>query len=105
MAAELQKGASPAQFKSEKLQMEPPRSYKVILLNDDYTTMEFVVDILMDIFHHPPEKAEAIMLSVHKSGRGVAGIYDKEVAETKVYQTVERARDAGFPLQCLMEPL
>ncbi len=105
MATELQKSSSPAQFIEEKLQLEPPRSYKVILLNDDYTTMEFVVEILIDIFHHSPEKAEAIMLSVHKSGRGVAGIYDKEVAETKVYQTIERARAEGFPLQCLMEPL
>jgi len=81
-----------------------PRRYKVLLHNDDYTTMEFVVSILMSIFNRDQQAAFDIMLRVHQSGLGVAGIYTKEIAETKAAKTVELARKYDFPLECTMEP-
>ncbi len=81
---------------------EPPL-YKVILLNDDYTTMDFVVGILEDIFHKTPSEATRIMLLVHNTGSGVCGRYPKEIAETKIEQVHSRARSAGFPLRAIME--
>jgi len=81
-----------------------PTLYRVLLHNDDYTTMEFVVHLLVDLFHHSAERAFEIMMNVHKNGIGVAGVYTKEVAETKVAQTIERARQYEFPLECTMEP-
>jgi len=80
-----------------------PKKYKVYLLNDDYTSMEFVVDILMSIFHKSYEEAEAIMLEVHKNERGLCGVYTHEIAETKVMQVTRRAKDNGFPLKATME--
>jgi ATP-dependent Clp protease adaptor protein ClpS len=81
---------------------EPPM-YRVILLNDDYTTMEFVVEILMFVFNKAPEEATRIMLNVHKRGIGVCGVYIYEVAETKVESVHTLAREKGFPLKCIME--
>ncbi len=80
--------------------LKEPRRYQVLLHNDDYTTMEFVVAVLVDIFHKNEEQATAIMLSVHKKGIGVAGVYPREVAETKIVLVRERAARAGFPLRC-----
>ena len=82
---------------------EPPL-FKVILLNDDYTTMDFVVDILETIFHKQPAEAHRIMMMVHTQGKGLCGVYPFEVAETKVATVVDRARDSGFPLRAAMEP-
>jgi ATP-dependent Clp protease adaptor protein ClpS len=84
--------------------LERPKLYKVLLLNDDYTTMEFVVTVLMNIFHHPQEEAVRIMLEVHHNGAGVAGVYSYEVAETKMNMTIEMARQNEFPLRCALEP-
>ena len=81
---------------------EPPM-YKVLLHNDHYTTMEFVVEILMYVFHKPIEAAAQIMLNVHKNGIGVCGSYTYEVAETKVDTVHILAKDKGFPLKCSME--
>lgn len=81
-----------------------PKLFKVLLHNDDYTTMEFVVQLLMTFFHHPQERAFQIMMHVHKRGMGVAGVYSREVAETKVAKTIELARKYEFPLECTMEP-
>lgn len=81
-----------------------PQQYKVLLLNDDYTTMDFVVSVLEGIFRRSPSEAVQIMLAVHKTGSGVAGIYSKEIAEAKIEATQHRAREAGFPLRCLLEP-
>ena len=81
---------------------EPPL-YKVLLYNDNYTTMEFVVGVLMDIFRKNAEEATAIMLAVHKSGLGLCGVYPLEIAETKVMQVRKRARGFGFPLRCTLE--
>jgi ATP-dependent Clp protease adaptor protein ClpS len=81
---------------------EPPL-YKVLLHNDDYTTMEFVVEVLMFVFRKPPEEATQIMLSVHHQGTGLCGLFPYELAETKVDTVETLARDRGFPLKCTME--
>jgi ATP-dependent Clp protease adaptor protein ClpS len=91
------------QQKTEK-KLARPRLYKVILLNDDFTTMEFVVALLIHVFHHTETTAQAIMLNIHRTGAGIAGIYTKEIAETKVGQVMELAEKAEYPLQCTMEP-
>ena len=80
-----------------------PKKYKVYLLNDDYTSMDFVVDILISIFHKSYEEAEKVMLDIHKKDRGLCGLYTHEIAETKVMQVVKRAKDSGFPLKATME--
>ena len=80
-----------------------PTMYKVILLNDDYTPMEFVVDLLKQVFHKPHAEATRIMLWVHQNGMGIAGVYPFEVAETKVRTVEELAREAQYPLKCVME--
>ena len=81
---------------------EPPM-FKVLLLNDHYTTMEFVVLVLEQVFHKNAAEAMVIMLAVHRAGSGVAGLYPKEVAETKIAIVQGMARKEGYPLQCLME--
>ena len=80
------------------------RSCKVLLLNDDYTTMEFVVEILENVFHKQPAEAYRIMMAVHTQGKGLCGVYPHEVAETKVATVIELARENGFPLLAAMEP-
>ena len=81
----------------------PPR-YRVVLLNDHYTTMEFVVEILEQVFRKRRAEAVNIMLAVHRNGAGVAGVYVRQVAETKCAEVHRRARAEGFPLRCAMEP-
>jgi ATP-dependent Clp protease adaptor protein ClpS len=83
--------------------VKEPGKAKVILLNDDYTTMNFVVLVLMEVFHKNHAEARRIMLDVHKKGRGECGVYPVEVAETKVNQVHSRARLDGFPLRCMLE--
>lgn len=83
---------------------EEPKLYKVLLHNDDYTTMEFVVSILESVFAKSPAEAYRIMMHVHTQGLGIAGVYPFEVAETKVALVEERAREAGHPLRCSIEP-
>jgi ATP-dependent Clp protease adaptor protein ClpS len=80
-----------------------PSMYRVLLLNDDYTTMEFVVEILMLIFSKSVEEATQIMLNVHRIGVGLCGVYTYEVAETKVNTVHALAKERGFPLKCSME--
>ncbi|HXU74683.1 MAG TPA: ATP-dependent Clp protease adaptor ClpS [Polyangia bacterium] len=84
--------------------LQRPKLYKVLLLNDDYTTMEFVVALLIHVFHHDESSAQAIMLHIHTNGVGIAGVYTYEVAETKVATVMELAEKAEFPLQCTLEP-
>jgi ATP-dependent Clp protease adaptor protein ClpS len=83
--------------------VQPPKMFRVVLLNDDYTPMEFVVMVLQEYFHKDQESATRIMLQVHLEGKGVCGVYTKDVAATKVEQVVDRSREAGHPLQCTME--
>lgn len=80
-----------------------PSMYRVIMLNDDFTPMEFVVEVLMRIFNKSPEEATQIMLHVHQNGVGVCGVFTFEIAETKVAQVMDLARRAQHPLQCTME--
>ena len=87
-----------------KPRLKRPPLYRVVLLNDDYTTMEFVVRVLQAIFHHPEEKAAQIMLHVHQKGRGICGVYTREIAESKVEQVLQYAAQNEHPLQCTMEP-
>ena len=81
---------------------EPP-SYNVIMLNDDFTTMEFVVEILIDIFHKDPLEAEKLMMTVHKSGSAVVASYPYDIAATKVNEAMQRARANGFPFRMKVE--
>ena len=81
-----------------------PKLFKVLLHNDDYTTMEFVVSLLVTVFHKDTQGAYEIMMHVHKNGVGIAGVYTREIAETKVSKTIELARKYEFPLECTMEP-
>jgi ATP-dependent Clp protease adaptor protein ClpS len=87
-----------------KQRTERPKLYKVILHNDDFTTMEFVVLILMEIFNKSRTESTQIMLHVHTKGRGVCGTFPRDVAETKVNQVGEAAKEAEHPLLCTMEP-
>ncbi len=87
---------------SEK-KLKPPPLYKVLLHNDDYTTMEFVVEVLQAVFQHSHAEATQIMLHVHRNGLGVAGVYTYEIAETKVAVVESMARRREFPLKCSME--
>jgi len=82
---------------------EPPRLYQVLLLNDDFTPMEFVVMVLQEYFRHDLDSATQIMLKIHHDGRGVCGVFTKDVAATKVELVLAAARRAGHPLQCIME--
>lgn len=88
----------------DRQKIERPRRFKVLLLNDDYTTMEFVVDVLQGIFRRSHDEAMTIMLNVHQNGMGVAGVYVKSVAETKITQVHKMAQRMEFPLRCTMEP-
>ena len=84
--------------------LKEPKHYAVVLHNDDYTTMEFVTEILQRFFRKTGEEAVQIMLKVHQQGKGIAGIYTYQIAETKVAQVHEYARSKGFPLKCTLEP-
>ncbi len=87
----------------ERIETQEPPLYKVLLHNDDYTTMEFVIAILENVFHKSNADATRIMLNVHHEGIGVAGIFTKEVSETKISLVHELAQKNNFPLRCSME--
>jgi len=88
---------------SLSLNLAEPTKYKVLLHNDDYTTMEFVVEILMGIFHKSLVEAEQIMLNIHRVGKAVCGTYTYDIAQTKVYQVKQLAKKSGFPLLATLE--
>lgn len=85
------------------LRTKPPSLYQVVMLNDDYTPMEFVVMVLQEFFRLDLETSTQIMLKIHHEGRGVCGVFTKDVAATKVEMVLSAARKAGHPLQCIME--
>ncbi len=84
---------------------KPPQMYQVVMLNDDFTPMEFVVVVIQEFFGKDRETATQIMLKIHLDGKGVCGVYSRDVAATKVDQVMDAAREAGHPLQCLSEPV
>ncbi len=90
-------------LETKKSRVKPPPLFKVLILNDDYTPMEFVVVVLQNFFALSREKATQIMLKVHREGMGVCGVYPKDIATTKVEQVVSYARKHQHPLQCVME--
>jgi len=97
--------ARPAEVVKERVQQHErqPPLFNVVLLNDDYTTMEFVVEVLESVFQKSPAEAYRIMMNVHLHGRGIAGTYPWEVADTKVETVIGLARQAGFPLKAVAE--
>ncbi len=88
----------------ERKKVERPERFKVILFNDDYTRMEFVVTILEQIFGKGPSEATQVMLNIHRTGQGIAGVYVLEVAETKVVNVHRLAEEGGYPLRAGVEP-
>jgi ATP-dependent Clp protease adaptor protein ClpS len=84
---------------------KPPQMYQVVLLNDDYTPMEFVVVVIQEFFNKDRETATQIMLKIHLDGKGICGVFSKDVAATKVDQVTEAARKNGHPLHCVSEPI
>lgn len=89
--------------RSQKTQ--PPQMHQVVMLNDDYTPMEFVIVVLQEFFSKDRETATQIMLKIHLDGKGICGVYSRDVAATKVEQVLQAANQAGHPLQCLSEPV
>jgi ATP-dependent Clp protease adaptor protein ClpS len=88
---------------SEEEKIEEPKRYRVLLLNDDYSTMDFVVHVLMTVFQKSEEEASRIMLQVHHNGKGLCGVYIYEIAQTKVMQVETMAQQAKFPLKAIIE--
>lgn len=88
----------------DEIETGEPLEYRVILLNDDFTTMDFVVNVLVTVFHKSIFDATRIMLDVHIKGRGIVGVYCYDIASTKVNRVHKMARDSGFPLRCIIEP-
>jgi ATP-dependent Clp protease adaptor protein ClpS len=86
-----------------KNQVKKPRMYKVILYNDDYTTMDFVVEVIVSVFHKPVPEATKIMLDVHKKGKGIVGLFTYDIAATKIAQVEFMAAERGYPLKSGME--
>ncbi len=96
---------SAAVIERQEQQLKPPPLYQVVMLNDDFTPMEFVVFVIQQFFSKDRETATQIMLKVHQHGRAVCGVFAKDVAATKVEQVMSAARQAGHPLQCVMEAI
>jgi ATP-dependent Clp protease adaptor protein ClpS len=90
-------------LEAERTRLQPPRMYKVLLLNDDYTPMDFVVTVLQKFFAMDREQATRVMLQVHREGAGVCGVFSRDVAATKVEQVSGYARQYQHPLACVME--
>ena len=97
------RGNNGALAERAKPKLKKPPLYKVLLLNDDFTPMEFVVMLLMRFFNMGRDKAEQIMIHIHTRGLGVCGVYPREIAETKMRQTLDCAREHQHPLQCTLE--
>jgi ATP-dependent Clp protease adaptor protein ClpS len=103
MPSKPSKSSGSTLLKPSAEKVKPPPMYQVVMYNDDFTPMEFVVEVLQVFFSLPTERATQVMLKVHTEGRGVCGVYPKDVASTKVEQVVQYARQHQHPLQCAME--
>ena len=101
--SEPREGTGSAVKEREETKQQEPTQYRVVLLNDDYTTMAFVIEVLEGVFQKSPAEAYKIMMHVHLNGRGIAGVYPWEVAETKAEAVQTLARGAGFPLKAVVE--
>ena len=102
---EEQEGVAVSEKPKPKQKLKPPSNYQVVFHNDDFTPMEFVVWLLQDIYHHPVARAHQIMFDVHKKGKGVAGVYTFEIAESKVYRSMISAKENDFPLLVTAEEM
>ena len=98
-------GGTATAVKPQRQAIKPPPMYRVLLLNDDFTPMEFVVLILQEFFNKDYQTATTIMYKVHTQGRGICGVYTRDIAQTKVEQVMQAARSSGHPLQCVCEPV
>jgi ATP-dependent Clp protease adaptor protein ClpS len=103
LVADWQKETDAAVKERTDVKKQDPTLYKVVLLNDDYTPMDFVVQVLESLFQKPPAEAFRIMMQVHVNGRGIAGVYPWEVAETKAEKVASLANEAGHPLRAMIE--
>ncbi len=88
----------------EDIKMKKPRKYKVVFHNDDYTPMDFVVILLAQVFRRPIEEAASIMMNIHEKGKGIAGVYSREIAETKSTKANDISKASGYPLLTTIEP-
>jgi ATP-dependent Clp protease adaptor protein ClpS len=104
MSSETDKDEQSGVATIKKIKLQPPRMHKVIMHNDDYTTMEFVIHVLEKYFNKSTTEAHAIMLEVHTRGFGICGLFTFEVAESKVAKVIKYARENGHPLKCSTEP-
>lgn len=104
MSAETDRDEQSGTATVSKQKVQPPKMYKVLMHNDDYTTMEFVILVLQKYFNKNFDDAQSIMLAVHQRGFGVCGVYTYEVAESKVAKVIKYARENGHPLRCSTEP-
>ena len=105
LTPKLPSGEDAVVLERRSQRVEPPKMYQVVLLNDDFTPMEFVVLVLQEYFNKDRETATQIMLKIHLEGRGVCGVFSRDLATTKVEQVLQAARQHGHPLQCLSEPV
>ena len=101
----LPSGGASVVLERKTQRVQPPRMYQVVLLNDDFTPMEFVVLVLQEYFNKDRETATQIMLKIHVEGRGVCGVFTRDIATTKVELVLQAARHHGHPLQCVAEPV
>jgi len=101
--AEFETDSGTETISQDKVRAKEPTLYRVILLNDDYTTMDFVVSILEGVFRKGPAEAVQIMLSVHNNGQGICGVFSRQIAEVKQELVHRRAEGEGFPLRCVIE--
>lgn len=104
MALDNKPGSGTGVKSRERVRIEEPHQYKVIFHNDDFTTMEFVTDVLRQVFNKPADEAVSLMMRVHREGQAVVGIYSYDVAMTKASQAIKMARREGFPLNITCEP-
>ena len=103
MGTRVEQSMDTQELTREEIEAREPEEYRIYLINDDFTTIEFVISILMKVFHKNLMEATKLTMEVHRKGRGLAGVYPYDIAITKVQQVHAMARQRGFPLRCSME--